>query len=130
MESTTVRSTCGFCLSQDPAPLSSARQIDRWGSGRTIMLTYKAMYRDLPEAVEAEVLDSCVVITWGGSLDEARRLLASAPEDVAQTSLLRGETLPQPDPGRTGLEADLEDPMYLILKAASPAIIGATEGVS
>ena len=49
---------------------------------------------------------------------------------MAETSLLRGETLPQPDLGRTGPEADLEDPVYLILKAASPAIIGATEGVS
>lgn len=42
------------------------------------MLTYKAMYKYLDEGVHAEVLDFPGVITFGGNLQEARRLLASA----------------------------------------------------
>ncbi len=47
------------------------------------MLTYKAMYKYLGESVHAEVLDFPGVITCGGSLEEARRLLGSALVDMA-----------------------------------------------
>ncbi|MBI3989696.1 MAG: type II toxin-antitoxin system HicB family antitoxin [candidate division NC10 bacterium] len=83
------------------------------------MLIYKATYKYLDEGVHAEVLDFPGVITWGPDLEEARRLLASALVDMAETNLLRGEPLPQPDPTCTDPDADLEEPIYLLLKAAS-----------
>ena len=83
------------------------------------MLTYKALYKFLDHAVHAEVLDFPGTITCGVNLEEARRLLASALADMAETSLLRGEPLPQPDPSLTDPEADLEEPIHLLLTAAS-----------
>ena len=83
------------------------------------MLVYRAMYKYLDEGVHAEALDFPGVITCGVDLEEARRLLGSALVDMAETHLLNGEPLPQPDPGSTDPEADLEEPIYLLLKAAS-----------
>ena len=89
------------------------------------MLTYKAVYKYLNEGVHAEVLDFPGVITCGADLEEARRLLASALVGMAETSLLKGEPLPQPDPTCTDPDADLEEPIHLLLQAptanASPA---------
>ena len=83
------------------------------------VLTYKAMYKYLDEGIHAEVLDFPGTITWGENLEETRRLLGSALVDMAETNLLRGEPLPQPDPTCTDPDADLEEPIYLLLKAAS-----------
>lgn len=83
------------------------------------MLTYKAMYKFLPEGVHAEVLDFPGVITSGNDLEEARRLLAGALVDLAETRLLTGEALPAPDASRTDAESDLEEPIHLVLQAAS-----------
>jgi predicted RNase H-like HicB family nuclease len=87
------------------------------------MLTYKAMYRFLDEGVHAEVLDFPAVITWGEDLGEARRSLASALVDMAETNLLKGEPLPQPDPTTTNPDADLEEPIHLLLQASSRVIL-------
>ncbi len=83
------------------------------------MLTYKAMYKFLNEGVHAEVLDFPGAITCGKTLEEARQLLASALVDMAETNLLLGEPLPHPDPLCTDPEADLEEPIHLLLTAAS-----------
>ena len=83
------------------------------------MLTYKAMYKFLEHGVHAEVLDFPGTITAGDTLQEARRLLASALVDMAETALLRGEPLPQPDPLCADPEADVEEPIHLLLIAAS-----------
>ena len=83
------------------------------------MLIYKAMYKFLDQGVHAEVLDFPGTITWGENLEDARRLLASALVDMAETNVLRGEVLPKPDPSCTDAEADLEEPIYLLLTAAS-----------
>jgi predicted RNase H-like HicB family nuclease len=83
------------------------------------MLTYKAMYKFLEHGVHAEVLDFPGTLTAGDTLQEARRLLASALVDMAETALLHGEALPQPDPSCTDPEADLEEPIHLLLTAAS-----------
>ncbi len=83
------------------------------------MLTYKALYKFLDQGVHAEVLDFPGTITCGATLEEARRLLASALADMAETNLLRGEPLPQPDPSLTDPEADIEEPIHLLLTAAS-----------
>ena len=82
------------------------------------MLTYKAMYKFLEHGVHAEVLDFPGTITSGDTLQEARRLLASALVDMAETALLHGEPLPQPDPSCTDPEADVEEPIHLLLTAS------------
>ena len=81
------------------------------------MLTYKAMYKNIPAGVHAEVLDFPGVITFGADLEEARRMLASALVDMAETNLLFGESLPQPDPACTNPDADLEETIHLVLTA-------------
>ncbi len=83
------------------------------------MVTYKAMYKYLDDGVHAEVLDFPGVITFAEDLEEARRLLAAALVDMAETNLLHGEALPQPDANRTDAEADIEEPIHLLLNAAS-----------
>ncbi|MBM3239597.1 type II toxin-antitoxin system HicB family antitoxin [Candidatus Poribacteria bacterium] len=93
------------------------------------MLTYKAMYKYLDEGVHAEVLDFPGVITWGKDLEEARRLLASALVDMAETNLLQSEPLPRPVPTCTDLDADLEEPIHLLLKAASRVALVPQEAV-
>lgn len=52
-------------------------------------------------------------------LEKTRRLLANALVEMAETNLMNGEPLPNPDPQLTDPEADLEEPIYLILTAAS-----------
>lgn len=71
------------------------------------------MYKFLDHGVHAEVLDFPGTITYGETLQEARRLLESALVDMAETTLLHGEPLPQPVPGCTDPEADLEEPIHL-----------------
>ncbi len=83
------------------------------------MLTYKAMFKFLESEVHAEVLDFPGVITCAASLEEARRLLSSALVDMAEIAWLHGEALPIPNPLLTDNEADLEEPIHLLLKAAS-----------
>ena len=82
------------------------------------MLTYKAMYKYLDEGVHAEVLDFPGVISFGENLEEARQMLASALVDMAETNLLYGEPLPRPDPASSDPDADIEEPIHLLLTAA------------
>ena len=79
------------------------------------MLIYKAMYKFLDEGIHAEVLDFPGTITFGKNLNEARQLLGSALADMAETNLMHGESLPQPNPSCSDPEADLEEPIYLLL---------------
>ena len=80
------------------------------------MLTYKAMYKFLDGGqVHGEVIDFPGAITSGRSLDEARALLASALQDMAETTILAGEALPRPDDTASDPEADIEEPIHLIL---------------
>ena len=83
------------------------------------MLTFKAMYKYVDGGVHAEVLDFPGTISFGADLDDARGKLASALVDMAETNLLRGESLPTPNPFSTDPEADLEEPIHLLLSAAS-----------
>ena len=87
------------------------------------MLTYKAMYKYLDEGVHAEVLDFPGVITFSENLQEARRMLASALVDMAETNLLHGEPLPRPDPTSSDPDADIEEPIHLLLTAASHIVL-------
>ena len=83
------------------------------------MLTYKAMYKFTGDGVHGEVLDFPGAITCGKDLSETRRLLAGALVDIAETTLLEGESLPAPNPSMTDEESDLEEPIHLILNASS-----------
>ena len=83
------------------------------------MLTYKAMFKFIDEGVHAEVIDFPGAISFGPNIEEARRMLASALVDMAETCWLRGEPLPQPDPFCTDPESDLEEPIHLLLLASS-----------
>jgi predicted RNase H-like HicB family nuclease len=83
------------------------------------MLCYKAMYKFLDEGVHAEVLDFPGAISFGKDLDDARRMLQSALVDMAETNLALGETLPQPNPAATDPESDIEEPIYLLISAAT-----------
>jgi predicted RNase H-like HicB family nuclease len=83
------------------------------------MLTYKAMYKFLDEGVHAEVLDFPGVITFGKDMDQARRLLAGALVDMAETNLALGEALPKPNDAVIDDEADLLEPIHLILEASA-----------
>ncbi len=83
------------------------------------MLTYKAMYKYCDDGVHAEVLDFPGAISCGKSLGEARANLGSALVDMAETSLLYGESLPTPDSSVSNPDADLEEPIHLLLSAAS-----------
>lgn len=83
------------------------------------MLTYKAKYKFFADGVHAEVLDFPGVITCGRDLDEARLLLAGALVDMSETNLMLGERLPVPNCSLSDADADIEEPIHLILKAAS-----------
>jgi hypothetical protein len=50
-------------------------------------------------------------------------MLASALVDMAETNLLQGEALPRPDPASTDAEADLEEPIHLLLRAATRVMV-------
>lgn len=77
------------------------------------------MYKFLDDGVHGEILDFPGVITSADNLDEARRLLASALTDMAETNLILGEPLPQPNLNVTNADADLEEPIHLLLSATN-----------
>ena len=76
------------------------------------MLTYKSSYKPADEIWIGTVLDFPGTIAYGDSLDQARRNLALAVRDMAETNLLGGEPLPIPDPARSDPDADLEEPIF------------------
>jgi predicted RNase H-like HicB family nuclease len=80
------------------------------------MLTYKAAYKLVEGVYLGEVLDFPGTVSFGHTLDEARRNLAGALYDMAETNLLRGEAMPLPDPNRSDPDADLEEPIYLAIQ--------------
>jgi predicted RNase H-like HicB family nuclease len=85
-------------------------------SKETTMLVYKSAYKWEEGVCLGEVLDFPGTVSCGPTLDKARANLAGALADMAETNLLRGEPLPLPDSTRTDPEADLEEPIYLVLQ--------------
>ncbi len=83
------------------------------------MFIYKAAYRFLDDGIHGEVLDFAGVITCGQTLDETRQLLSDALAEMAETNLHLGESLPKPTPNLCDREADLEEPIYLMLNASA-----------
>jgi predicted RNase H-like HicB family nuclease len=91
------------------------------------MLIYKAMYKFLDDGVHGEILDFPGVLTCGKDLTEARRLLSFALVDMAETTLLEGESMPAPNSLLSDEESDLEEPIYLILNASTKIRVVAEE---
>jgi hypothetical protein len=83
------------------------------------MLQYKAGYKFVGGGVHAQVLDFPAAIICGADLAEARRLLAVALIDVAESFLEEGQSLPRPDPSLTNGDMDVEEPIYLHLQAST-----------
>ena len=80
------------------------------------MLIYKSAYKWEEGMCLGEVLDFPGTVSCGGTLNEARVNLAEALRDMAETNLLRGERLPPPDDHRSDPDADLQEPIYLLLQ--------------
>jgi predicted RNase H-like HicB family nuclease len=76
------------------------------------MITYRAMYKFVDGGVHAEVLDFPGAISCGADLEEARRMLRSALVDMAETALVRWESLPAPNPSVSDPDSDLEEPIH------------------
>ncbi|HEY1783924.1 MAG TPA: hypothetical protein VGG30_00195 [Pirellulales bacterium] len=87
------------------------------------MLTYKAMYKAVPGGMHAEVLDFPGAISFGADLDAARQMLSGALVDLAETTLMAGHPLPVPNPESTDPEADLEEPIHLLLSASAKVAV-------
>lgn len=83
------------------------------------MMVYKAMYKFCDDGIHAEVLDFPGAISCGTDMADARRMLQSALVDMAETNLMHGEPLPLPNPAAFDDEADLNEPIYLLMSAAS-----------
>ena len=87
------------------------------------MLTYKAAYTLTDGVYIGEVLDFPGTVTYGRSMEEARGNLSSALRDMAETNLLSGEPLPLPNSTCTDPDADIEEPIYLLLSSASRVMV-------
>lgn len=83
------------------------------------MLQFKAGYKFVNEGVHAQVIDFPGAITCADTLEEARRLLAGALIDIAESALEMGAPLPVPDPLKSDPDMDIEEPIYLHLTASS-----------
>jgi predicted RNase H-like HicB family nuclease len=89
------------------------------------MLRYRAAYY-LPKGedkmVVAEVLDFPGACSQGFDLADARVMIASALEELAQLYLEDGKPLPKPDPSATAPDADLIEllPLSIEVGASKP----------
>ena len=88
-------------------------------------MTYKSAYKFEDGVFVGAVLDFPGTVSCGNTLDAARHNLAAALLDMAETNLLRGEPLPLPDPARSHPDADLEEPIHLVLQAGQQLTITA-----
>jgi len=70
--------------------------------------------------VIAEVLDFPGVVSQGFDLADARVMIASALEDIAQMHLEEGKALPVPNPDATAADADLIELLPLSVEAGAP----------
>lgn len=74
------------------------------------MLRYHVAFhlpRAAGEMVVAEALDFPEAVTQGFDLADARLMIATAMEDLAQRLLEEGKPLPTPDPDAVAPDADL-----------------------
>ncbi len=94
------------------------------------MLQYKAGYKYFDGGIHAQVLDFPAAITCASDLTEGRRLLGIALVDVAEAAVESGQLLPAPDPDVFDSEMDIEEPIYLHLRASAGVRVLPTKAVS
>jgi len=88
------------------------------------MLRYHIAFylpRTKAEMVVAEALDFPGAVTQGFDLADARLMIASAMEDLAQSHLEEGKPLPAPDPDATA-DADLIELVPLSVHVGAPRV--------
>jgi predicted RNase H-like HicB family nuclease len=83
------------------------------------MIQYKAGYKFVDGGVHAQVLDFPAAITCADTIEEARRLLAIALVDVAESAMETGLALPRPNSQVSDAAMDIEEPIYLHLQVSS-----------
>jgi len=84
------------------------------------MLRYHVAYflpRVDDRMVVAEVLDFPGVVSQGFDLADARLMIASALEEIAQMHLEEGKALPVPNPNAMAADADLIELLPLSVEA-------------
>ena len=72
------------------------------------------------EVVVAEALDFPGAVTQGFDLPDARLMIASAMEDLAQLLLEEGKPLPTPNPEAAASDADLIELVPLSVHVGAP----------
>jgi predicted RNase H-like HicB family nuclease len=72
------------------------------------------------EMVVAEALDFPGAVSQGFDLPDARLMIASALEDLAQSLLEEGKPLPTPHPDASAADADLVELVPLSVYAGTP----------
>jgi len=89
---------------------------------KKMLLYHVAFYlpRGEDRMVVAEVLDFPGVASQGFDLADARSMIASALEEMAQLCLEEGKPLPVPNPEATAADADLIELLPLSVEAGSP----------
>jgi predicted RNase H-like HicB family nuclease len=81
-----------------------------------------AYYRDPGTGgYTAKVLDFPGVLSQGRDLDHARRMLADALREMTEWLLEDRQPLPAPAPGVADDQADVVEPIHLVIRARSGA---------
>ena len=87
------------------------------------MLRYRVAFY-LPKApsqmVVAEALDFPGAVSQGFDLADARLMIASALEDLAQLQIEEGKALPTPDPDANAPDADLVELVPVSVRVGTP----------
>jgi predicted RNase H-like HicB family nuclease len=84
------------------------------------MIKYTAAYYHRAEDegwYTCRVLDFPGAISQGRTLDEARRMLCDALRTMAEWHAEDGKPFPKPDPTLSDPEAEVVEPIYLLLRA-------------
>ncbi|HEY3444700.1 MAG TPA: type II toxin-antitoxin system HicB family antitoxin [Paludibaculum sp.] len=86
------------------------------------MLRYHVAFhlpKGADQMVVAEALDFPGAVSQGFDLPDARLMIASAMEDLAQSLLEEGHPLPLPDPNASAPDADLAELLPLTILAGA-----------
>jgi predicted RNase H-like HicB family nuclease len=86
------------------------------------MLRYRVAFylpREEGKMVVAEALDFPGAVSQGFDLADARLMISSALEDLAQTLLEEGKPLPKPNPDASAPEADLVELLPLSVEVGA-----------
>jgi predicted RNase H-like HicB family nuclease len=87
------------------------------------MLRYHVAFylpKDASQVVVAEALDFPGAVTQGFDLPDARLMIASALEDLAQLLLEEGKPLPTPNPDASAPDADLVELVPVSVRVGVP----------